>query len=144
MFERILVSVDGSPNSDKAVQVSEAMARAHNSRVLVVHGRDVATPIPMLTRPPSLVSDQLESEEFAQRLVDDAVARLQAAGLDVRGEVLAGPGKIGVRILAAAEAAEADLIILGSRGMSAATALLIGSVAHRVIHEATCPVLLAR
>ena len=42
MFERIVVSVDGSPDSDKAVEVARELARAQGSEVIVVHGRDIA------------------------------------------------------------------------------------------------------
>ena len=60
------------------------------------------------------------------------------------GRVLPGEGRIGYKILEAAEAEGADLIVLGSRGVSRVEEVLIGSVSHRVIHMAKCPVLLAR
>ncbi len=46
MFERILLSVDGSEDSDKAVRVTRDLARLHGSEVFVVHGRDLAIVAP--------------------------------------------------------------------------------------------------
>lgn len=144
MFERIVLSVDGSADSEKAVRLTRELARTYGSQVLVVHGRDV----PMLapsgrSAPPPLV-ERLESEEDAHRLVDAAVSELQGAGVEAQGRVLPGQGRIGEKILGAAEEDRADLIVLGSRGMSRLQEMMIGSVAHKIIHMAKCPVLLAR
>jgi nucleotide-binding universal stress UspA family protein len=143
MFERVLLSVDGSPDSEKAVQVTCGLARVHGSRVLVVHGRDLPLVAPSGRPAPPLV-ERWETEEDAQKLVDAAVSKLQAAGVEARGQVLPGQGRIDYKILEAAESMVADLIVLGSRGMSRVEEVMIGSVAHKIIHMSKCPVLLAR
>jgi nucleotide-binding universal stress UspA family protein len=143
MFELILLSVDGSPDSDKALGLTRDLARIHGSRVLVVHGRDVPFVAPSGQPAPPRV-ERWESDEDARQLIDAAVSELQAAGVDVRGEVLPGQGRISYKILETAERESADLIVLGSRGMSRVEELMIGSVSHKIIHMAKCPVLLAR
>jgi nucleotide-binding universal stress UspA family protein len=143
VFERILLSVDGSPDSDKAVQLTAELARTHGSRVLVVHGRDVPF-VALNPNPSPPLVEGWEEEAEAQQLVDTSVSRLQAAGVDVRGQVLPGLGHVEYKILAAAEADRAELIVLGSRGMSRIEEVLIGSVSHKIIHMAKCPVLLVR
>jgi nucleotide-binding universal stress UspA family protein len=119
------------------------LASIHGSRVLVVHGRDLPLVAPSGRPTPPLV-ERWETDEDAQQLVDAAVSELQAAGVDVRGQVLPGQGRIGDKILEAAEAEGADLIVLGSRGMSRVEEVMIGSVSHKIVHLAKCPVLLTR
>jgi nucleotide-binding universal stress UspA family protein len=64
--------------------------------------------------------------------------------VDARGQVLPGHGRIGYRILEAAESEGAELIVLGSRGMSRVEEVMIGSVSHKIVDVAKCPVLLVR
>lgn len=145
MFERILVSVDGSEDSDKAVRATKELARVHGSQVMVVHGRDLAlmsTPAP--TAPVRPTTLDLETVDEAQALVDTAVDEVKTAGVDVRGEILPAQGRIGQQIVDAAKVFGADVIVLGSRGMSRIHAFMIGSVADKVIRLAECPVLLER
>ncbi len=143
MFERVLLSVDGSPDSEKAVRLTCQLAAVHGSVVMVVHGRDLPLVAPSGQPAPPRV-ERWESDDDAQKLVDAAVAVLQGAGVDASGQVLPGQGRIGEKILEAANAIGADLIVLGSRGMSRVEELMIGSISHKIIHLAKCPVLLAR
>ena len=69
---------------------------------------------------------------------------LQNAGVEARGQVLSARGHIADHILEAAQIADANLIVLGSRGMSRLHQLVIGSVAHKIVQLAPCPVLLVR
>ena len=145
MFERIVVSVDGSPDSDKAVQVAKEIGRTHGSEIIVVHGQDVAIvapPGPPGPVPPPQVEP--ESEDEAQTIVNDALRELEEAGVTARGVVLPMHGRLASQIVEAARDASADLIVLGSRGMSRIQEMVIGSVAHKVIHISPYPVLLAR
>ena len=83
MFERILLSVDGSEDSDKAVRATRDLARLHGSEVFVVHGRDLA-----IVAPPSpLPSGQggAEDEAESRLLVDMAVAELRSGEVRASG-----------------------------------------------------------
>ena len=86
-----------------------------------------------------------ETTEDATSLVDDAVSQLQNAGVKASGETRAGlSGKAAKAIVDEASRFGADLIVMGSRGLSDFQALLVGSVAHKVLHYAHCPVLIVR
>lgn len=142
MFERILLSVDTSEDSGKAVDLTREMAKTHGSRVVVVHGRDVLVNPSGRPAPPRV--EHRETKADAQHLVDTAVAELQGEGVDARGEVLPGQGRVGRKILEVAEAEHADLIVLGSRSMSRLEEIISGSPSQKVVHAAKCPVLLVR
>jgi nucleotide-binding universal stress UspA family protein len=137
MFERILVAVDGSPQSEKTIAVAVDLAQRYGAAVIVVHVReyeryegsdvDLGPPIP------------------AENLVAQTVARFEEAGVDVRGEIRrVSAGDTPQQIIEVAAATGADLIVLGSRGMTEWKSLLLGGVANKVVQHAACPVLLVR
>jgi nucleotide-binding universal stress UspA family protein len=148
MFEKIVAAIDNDPDrSAKVMETAKAQALANGSRVLVAHVRDLERPSVMVTPaakagaiPPAL---HFESEEKARQLVDDAVENLRSAGIEAEGKVGTGVGSTARELLDIAGEYGADLIIVGDRG-SHVTDLLLGSVAHRIVHLAKSPVLLAR
>src|SRR5207245_1556830 len=80
----------------------------------------------------------LESEEEARQLVDAAVERLRGDGVQAEGQVGPGAGSTARDLLAIADSAGANLIVIGDRG-SHVSDVLLGSVAHRVVHLAKIP-----
>jgi nucleotide-binding universal stress UspA family protein len=144
VFKRILLSVDASEDSDTAVRTTRDLARLHGSEVFVVHGQDfaiVAPPVPHLPVPPRQAAG---GDQEARYLVDMAVAELRSAEVPARGRVFPSRGAIAPQILEAGRTSRADLIVLGSRGMSRLKEIAIGSASHRIIRSADRPVLLVR
>ncbi|HEY8116231.1 MAG TPA: universal stress protein [Actinomycetota bacterium] len=136
MFEKLLLAVDGSPGSEKAVGIAAGLAKNLGSEVLVFHVREIEI---------GRFSGQMEPPEEALELVNRVVSTLQEQGVVVKGEARSAPlGRAGREIVEGAAAAEVDGIVLGSRGLSDWSALLLGSVAHKVISLAHCPVIVAR
>jgi nucleotide-binding universal stress UspA family protein len=136
MFEKLLLAVDGSPGSEKAVGIAAGLAKTLGSEVLVFHVREIEI---------GRFSGQMEPPEEALELVNRVVSTLQEQGVVVKGEARSAPwGSAGREIVEGAAAAEVDGIVLGSRGLSDWAALLLGSVAHKVISLAHCPVIVAR
>jgi nucleotide-binding universal stress UspA family protein len=136
MFARILLAVDPSEHSRKAAEVVAGLAGDGRSDVLVLHVRTVAWP-----------QSQVEGDTAtdAQALVDQVVAELGKSGVRAEGKVRATPSSSPSRtIIDEAKTSNADLVALGSRGLSELEGLLVGSTAHQVIHYATCPVLVVR
>ncbi len=148
MFERIVAAVDSDPErSTKVVEASRELASAFGSEVLVAHVRDLERSAAMVTPtakagaiPPSL---HFESEEEAKELVDTAVDHLRADGIAAAGQVGVGAGSTARELLEIAQAFRATVIVVGDRG-SRVSDLLLGSVAHRIVHLAGFPVLLVR
>lgn len=137
MFERILLPVDGSEHSRKAVQVAGDLARRYGAEVVVLHAREHE-----LTWGADI---DIESAEEARLLVDGVVRELKDAGTNVRGEVVRVPlGDVPRAILDVGKAEDAGLIVMGTRGLSDWERLLLGSVAHKVVHLADVPVLVVR
>jgi nucleotide-binding universal stress UspA family protein len=148
MFERIVAAIDSDPErSSKVVEAAKELASAHGSQVLVVHVRQVEVP-PGMAVPTARASAlqpalHFETEEEARELVEGAVEQVRGVAVTVRGEVVSGAGSTARELLEIARSFEATLIIVGDRS-SRVTDLLLGDVAHRIVHLAPCPVLLVR
>jgi nucleotide-binding universal stress UspA family protein len=137
MFERILLAVDGSETSRKAIPVVAELAARFGSQVTVLHVREHE-----LTWATDV---DLDTVEEAANLVDGIVRDLKDAGVSALAEVRRSPvGLVPEMIVSAAEETDATLIAIGTRGLTDWTSLLLGSVAHKVVHHAGCPVLLVR
>lgn len=137
MFERIVVAVDGSPQSSKTIPVAVDLAQKYGSTVTVVHVREFER---------YEASDvDLGPPITAEALVKGTVEMFREAGVEATGEIRrVRPGETPERIIEVAKASQADLIVMGTRGMTELRSLLLGGVATKVVHHATCPVLLVR
>jgi nucleotide-binding universal stress UspA family protein len=147
MFEKIVAAVDSDPErSAKVLEAAKELALACNSEVLVAHVRELERTLSMVGSaghagiPPAL---HLESEELARELVDTAVATLRSAGVEARGQVGPATGSTARELLNIAREFDSTVIVVADRG-SQVSDLLLGSVAHRIVHLAECSVLLAR
>jgi nucleotide-binding universal stress UspA family protein len=137
MFEHILLAVDGSEPSRRATEVTADLARKVRAEVVVVHVKEREVTWEFTV--------ELETSEEAQELVDGTVRTLKDAGVSARGELHnAVFGRAARVILETADAAGADLIVMGSRGLSDLAGLVMGSVTHKVLHVARCPVMVVR
>lgn len=137
MFERILLAVDGSEHSAKAVPVAGDLARRYGGEVVVLHVREHEV---------TWGADiDVETADEARELVDGVVRELKDVGPNVRGELVRVPlGQTPRAILDIARDEGVGLIVMGTRGLSDWGRLLMGSVAHKVVHLAEVPVLVVR
>ena len=135
MFERLLLAIDDTPAGQIAVSVCASLARQHRVQVHVFHvnqfvvgGRGV-TVIP-------------QSE--AVRLVEQAIAELKGAGVDVDGAVSAANCfDLAARIAAEADRWSADAIVLGSQRHARFARLRGRGLRERLIQRSTLPVVVA-
>lgn len=137
MFERILVAADGSAEGSKTVPAAIDLAQKYGATVTVLHVREF---------------EKYEGSEVdlgppqeALPLVAEVVARFTDAGVEAHGEIRkVTPGQTSDEIVRVAKQADANLIVMGTRGMSELRSLVLGGVANKVVHQAHCPVLLVR
>ena len=137
MFERILLAANGSPSSRKAADVAADIGQKYGSEVVVLHVREQK--ITMLGA--YVVEQPYEDANF----LDEIVRALKDAGVSARSEVQTAPlGGVPHVILEMAKELDAGFIVMGSRGLSEWEGLFLGSVTHRVLHLAECPVFVVR
>jgi nucleotide-binding universal stress UspA family protein len=142
-FQRITVAVDGSPYADHALNFAIDLAKRYSAALTVLAVAPMV-PLYLSSTEPWAPTEMPEGEvKFYRGLVDSGVARAQAEGLSTATGVCL-EGHVVDEIVAYLESHPADLLVLGSRGLSAAKRLLLGSISDAVIHHVECPVLLVR
>jgi nucleotide-binding universal stress UspA family protein len=139
MYDRILVAVDHSEISDRAVRAARDLAVLSKGEVWVLHLREREIGF----KTGVLLED--ETTEQANAAVAASVEVLTQAGVTAHGEVRNTIfGYAGREIVNDALAVDADVIVMGSRGRGDIAGLLLGSTAHKVIHLSDRPVLVVR
>jgi nucleotide-binding universal stress UspA family protein len=139
MFKQIIVAIDGSEHSDKALSYAKALAECFGSLLRLVHAFPQTSDLLGYEEYEKLVSRR---ELVGQEIIDQARQKLGETTLDIHEELLEGPPA--EAILAVAETRQADLIIMGTRGLGALQGLLLGSVSQKVMQYASCPVFVVR
>lgn len=140
-YKTIIVGTDGSETAARAVDHASALASAHGSRLVVVTAFQPSDEPPD-DRIPADVRWQVTDANEADRRVSDA--RRQAAEAGVSDVVVQPvPGDPPDVLIQAAEDFNADLLVVGSIGLTG-VARILGSVAAAVLHHAPCDVLVAQ
>jgi nucleotide-binding universal stress UspA family protein len=140
MFRTILLAVDGSKYSEKAVELATHLATVGNEEVVVTHVTELL-PARFQTYP----GLDYEADREVIDIAKGYVAELEEAGIKARAELRSAQyGGIARALTNLAEDLDAGLIVMGSHGRGDLTALLLGSVAHKVLHLTNRPVLIAR
>ena len=135
MFNKIVLALDGSEPSDRALPVARELAKQSGGQIDVVHVREI-----MGGR--GGVHSVHVNEDELEKKVEAQVAELTGAGVKAsmhRFTVnVGGPAH---QIAEVADSLGADLIVVGTRGHSSFGGFLSGSVTQRLLHVAHCPVL---
>ncbi len=146
MFKTILVCSDGSQHSMKAAREAAVIARQSDACVLLLNVNSNAE-----TLSPCIMPWQMEVNEnqFSRDLDEPQECALKHAEIlfdkdAVRYVSLREFGHAAAQIVRVAEREEADLIVLGSRGLNVLETLLLGSVSDHVVRHAHCSVLVVR
>lgn len=141
-INRILVPVDFSSNSRRALDYAHGLARKFGAAIHLVHVCEVPA---MVTA--SMDAYAIAYSDWTQRLGEDAAQELNKMAIaftdvKVTTEVLFGNPPSAIVEDAASSAA--DLIVMGTHGHGAVMHVLMGNVAERVVRTAPCPVLTVR
>lgn len=137
--KKILNPVDGSEHSVHATNYAVELARVFNAQVILLHCHER---YPIVLAEPYFQEVVNKINKSSEKLVDPFVSILDESGVTYEVRLLEGPA--GSKIPDVAEIENLDLIVMGSRGVSDFTGLLLGSVAHQVLHKSTCPVFITK
>ncbi|HET7465348.1 MAG TPA: universal stress protein [Candidatus Dormibacteraeota bacterium] len=137
-FRRILLATDGSEQAAAAVDATIKLARYSPATVRVFHVWNLD-----VHHRHGFWDVEVHAE--AERLVQDTVDRLTRAGVMAEKEVFrADPDLVADAIAATVRQIRADLVVMGSRGLSSWQSLIRHSVSHQVLAAVDCPVLIIR
>ena len=136
MYRNILVAVDGSKESKLALADAINLAQESNARITLVHVCNRAPGMLQTTAAGAAVAAELPAAHA--KVLREAVDTVPQ---DLPVTTLLLEGSPADQIVKAARQYENDLIVIGSRGRGRATAALLGSVSHEVLHRSPVPVL---
>ena len=143
---KIVVGIDGSEDAAKALGWALEEARLRHASLRVVH----AWSVPLVLALPSAdafgIPEPAESmeqvraalEKQADNVLEAALTRVDADDVEIEGQIVEGKT---ARMLIEA-ASDADLLVVGSRGLGGFTGLLLGSVSQQCSHHAPCPLVI--
>ena len=143
MFRRIAVAIDGSANGRAALETAIDLAKRYESELLVI---SVAPLIPVyVTAAEPYIPATVPQDELARyrAIVDEAVRHAEQSGVRSATGVC-DEGVVVDEVLSHLEQHPTDLLVVGSRGLSTARRLLLGSVSSALVNNAPCPVLVVR
>lgn len=155
MFEKILVPIDGSEHSQRALECAVQMAKRFNGKLTLLHVYSITVPPVVMHEPSTLmpagvpvatsseVSKMVEGlHEAGAKMLSDAERQVRAAGVEV--ETVLKEGNAVQEIVKTAKEGEYNLVIMGARGTHRITELLMGNVTEGVVKNAPCPVLVIK
>ena len=139
MFRRLLVPHDFSEHSDAALRTAIELAGELEASIALLHvfqrPQAIFEPYGILPIEPDLA----EIPEAARQRLQVELDKVLAAG--VEGDARVSEGQPVDEILAQIEASGADLVVMGTHGLTGFSHALLGSVAERTVRQAPCPVL---
>lgn len=144
-YGSIVVGTDGSPTAEQAVAQAAMLAAADGARLLIVTAYERGDDHPGGVEPDRVpediryvLSDRVQAEELGAH--GRGIAREAGVAKVVVHAIAGDPAHV---LIEAAEDMGADLIVVGSRGLSSHAHFILGSVAATVAHHAPCDVLVA-
>jgi nucleotide-binding universal stress UspA family protein len=145
LFKRIVVGTDGSETASEAVRQAIELAQVSDARLDIVAAFEPVPPSRLREEKGELPGDVQYGagpREDVNVTLDGAVGRAKQQG--VEAEPYPREGDPADAILDVAEEINADLIVVGNKGMTGAKRFLLGSVPNKVSHHAPCAVLIIR
>ena len=138
-FETLLVPIDFSPHSTKALNVAIGLAKTFSAKVHLLHAYHLPVSITM-------TDAVVVPQEFWNSVRDAAARKFEKSYQTVTGEGVECESHLtdqmpSAAIVEKAEQIGADLIVMGTRGLSGLKHIVLGSVAERTVRAAPCPVM---
>jgi nucleotide-binding universal stress UspA family protein len=144
-FRKIVVAYDGSENSVRAVGVAAGIAAKFDSELIVVHVySSPVIPYSVAGAPvPNYAELEKVAEDGAKSTLAKGVLVARESGVAARAELLEASSTVQA-LTEFTSSEKADLLVVGTRGMTGFKKLILGSVSSGLVGHASCSVLVVR
>jgi nucleotide-binding universal stress UspA family protein len=139
LFEKILVPLDGSEHSIRALKIAVQVAKEFGGSITLIH---VYTVSPFVITPTQVYKYIQAVRKLGSSILEEGKYLVKAEGVQV--ETLLEEGHTIEKILETVTKENFDMVVLGSRGLSLLKGILMGSVSEGVTKNAPCPVLVVK
>jgi nucleotide-binding universal stress UspA family protein len=156
LFKKILVALDGSESSQRAAQAAVELAEKLRADLIVLHAispptsyyhSTIASPTGMSLPAPSqheIDAYYAYARKVALGIVGETESKAKKQGVHVKTEIPEAVSSVVETIINHAAKENADLIVVGTRGLGGFKKMLLGSVSSGIVSHANCPVLVVR
>jgi len=138
MIKNILIPVDGSEGSDRAVTHAITLAEVCGAKLNFLYVANIN----QLAINACLSDAILDAVTRAGNVILDRAMQMVPSGIEK--ESFSETGSPAVVILDFADSIEADLVVMGSRGLGVVKGVLLGSVSQYIVEQSKCPVLVVK
>ncbi len=138
MVKNILIPVDGSDGSDRAITYAITLAEACGAKMNFLYVANIN----QLAINACLSDAILEAVTKAGNVILERAVQMVPSGIETNA--IAETGSPAVVILDTAEELHADMIVMGSRGLGVVKGVLLGSVSQYIVEQSACPVLVVK
>jgi nucleotide-binding universal stress UspA family protein len=150
LYDKILVPLDGSEHSFRALEHAIQIAKKFDSQMSLIHVYSVVVPSvsPIFLSESMTIAPEITAEltdanrKVGSDILEKGKKKTNAEGIQV--EKLLVEGYVVEKILEKAKKDEFSLIVMGARGLGRMKEVLLGSVSHNVTRHAKCPVLVVK
>jgi nucleotide-binding universal stress UspA family protein len=148
-ISKIVVPIDGSKNSMEAADYAVKMAQKYGSEVAVVHIVNLDQNLQLLgiyrlSYPDPIKKKVEEARAEAQKWFTEIIRIAEQRRVRIKSDVIDSPMSVVAALVNYADQEKADLIVIGTRGRSGISKMLLGSVALGVVTYAPCPVVVVK
>ena len=148
-FSKIVVGIDGSEESIKAVEFAISMAKIYRAELIAVHV--LTSDIGYIYSSPGVESPPLTVKEIillagdeAKKWFDEIKEKANKKGIQLKAEYIVAKKSLLNTILEYVEEHNINLVVVGTRGRSGIKKMLLGSIASGLITYSSCPVLVIK
>jgi nucleotide-binding universal stress UspA family protein len=148
-ISKIVVPIDGSKDSMEAAYYALKIAEKYDSEVTVVHVVNIDPNLQLLgiyrlSYPDTIKKTVEEARTEAQKWFTEIIRTAEQKRIRIKTDVIDSPISVVAALVKYADQERADLIVIGTKGRSGISKMLLGSVASGVVTYAPCPVLVVR
>ena len=147
MFDKVMVALDGSDHAQKALDIAVRLAQRCNAELILFHAIQLSAlrgDYHAMVTPAAREIYRGLGREQGDAILDRAESTARELGFKNTVRAVVEADSSAKAILEAADAADVELLIVGTRGLTGLREMTMGSVAHKVSVAAKCPVMIVR
>jgi nucleotide-binding universal stress UspA family protein len=149
LVSSVLVAVDGSENSERALKFAADFAEKYNAQLTVVNVTEASAVSAVPYNLGSYSGDNMvtvakDLHKYHEGILEKAEAKIKASNPNLPVKFMLRDGNPASEIIAVAKEGNFDVVIAGHRGLSKVREIFMGSISEKIVHTATCTVVIVK
>jgi nucleotide-binding universal stress UspA family protein len=141
LIQKVLVAVDGSENSERALDFAIVFAEKYSAPLTVLNVTELS---PVVYPGDEMIVIAKDMHKLHEAILTKAVARVKDANPRLIVSAILREGDPAVEIVAVSKEGEFDVVVLGHQGVGKVTGILLGSISEKVTRSLSCTVIIVK